>query len=760
MAAQHGRSLILGGVLGACGVFALADAACGGPQGSPDSGDAGTEAAGPPVVYDVVVVGAGSGGVSAAVEAARHGARVLLVESTGWVGGQKLLVAFAEVANTAFTETGIVGEFEAKASAQYQQAGKPLAAQSLSVEPHVARDVLTQMLADAKVDVLLHTGVTAALVSGGVVGGVVLSNGETALAKVVIDATELGDVIPLTGAEYRVANQISSGPIDPNACVQDMTYVATIRRYPQGVAPQLFVTSPPPGFDAALTGPAFLPGTGYTYTIHQGFQGMVTPTGTEDAGYPWDFYRANRYRAMPDSTSAQDIDFSVWSAITKTDANFANDYPVYTVANDPDGGQSGRFSGKLSVSYVEDLATRTRVDCAAKLLTLQFLYYVQHDLAAQGGDHWSVADDEFGQSADFSPATCPEIPTELKPIEQLLPPVAYARESRRIVPLRTLTVSDTQNQGGGDAKPVHTAVSRATSAPDLHWCRDDTDLEADLGDTYALRATAAARYQVPLESLVPVQIDGLLAAEKNIGVSRFQQGSVRLQGTTFMTGQAVGALAALAVQHAVAPRKVDSFELQRLLVGDGDGLSVEDFGDVSTTDARWGAIQLVDVRGLMAPMSATSFAPDAVMTREQGAMPLAVLMQYDISNPPVQSEFTDVLTSDFYYRYIEAIYHNNVTGGCSTNPLKFCPLNPLLREQFAALLVTALKLDTNNIPTQPYFTDFTDSTNPFWKFVQAGAKAGVVLGCGGGNFCPTASMLRGDATPWLVAAMILVGAPP
>ena len=37
--------------------------------------------------YDVVIVGAGTGGFSAAIQAARMGMRVALLEETDWVGG-------------------------------------------------------------------------------------------------------------------------------------------------------------------------------------------------------------------------------------------------------------------------------------------------------------------------------------------------------------------------------------------------------------------------------------------------------------------------------------------------------------------------------------------------------------------------------------------------------------------------------------------------------------------------------------------------
>jgi NADPH-dependent 2,4-dienoyl-CoA reductase/sulfur reductase-like enzyme len=38
--------------------------------------------------YDVVVVGAGTGGVAASIQAARQGVHVALLEETDWIGGQ------------------------------------------------------------------------------------------------------------------------------------------------------------------------------------------------------------------------------------------------------------------------------------------------------------------------------------------------------------------------------------------------------------------------------------------------------------------------------------------------------------------------------------------------------------------------------------------------------------------------------------------------------------------------------------------------
>ena len=66
--------------------------------------------------------------------------------------------------------------------------------------------------------------------------------------KVLIDATEYGDVIPLTGARYRVGNS-TSDKVDPAALVQDHTWTCVVREYPDGVPEHLQIKEPPPGYE-------------------------------------------------------------------------------------------------------------------------------------------------------------------------------------------------------------------------------------------------------------------------------------------------------------------------------------------------------------------------------------------------------------------------------------------------------------------------------------------------------------------------------
>src|SRR5690242_14484320 len=75
--------------------------------------------------YDVVISGAGSGGVSAAIEAARHGASVVLLEETDWIGGQMTAAGVPTMDEHYLNvQSGIYWEFISRVQAQYAARGK------------------------------------------------------------------------------------------------------------------------------------------------------------------------------------------------------------------------------------------------------------------------------------------------------------------------------------------------------------------------------------------------------------------------------------------------------------------------------------------------------------------------------------------------------------------------------------------------------------------------------------------------------------
>ncbi len=224
--------------------------------------------------YDVIIAGAGTGGFGAAVQAARLGATVLLVEETDWIGGQMNAAGVTSMDEgpkhkdrpyVLVRERGVYHEFAREVTDHYQAQG--ISADTaywnarLGLEPRVGQDILYQMLHAARahtpaLDVLLRASVTKVHQQGTAVSGVSLrivtdrgSVIRTIRTRVLMDATEWGDVIPLTGMAYRVGN-CTNGAVDPTRAIQELTWTAVAKQYPRGTPMELLLTNPPPGYDA------------------------------------------------------------------------------------------------------------------------------------------------------------------------------------------------------------------------------------------------------------------------------------------------------------------------------------------------------------------------------------------------------------------------------------------------------------------------------------------------------------------------------
>ena len=85
---------------------------------------------------------------------------------------------------------------------------------------------------------------------------------------------------------------------------------------------------------------------------------------------------------------------------------------------------------------------------------------------------------------------------------------------------------------------------------DLHPSqRDGSD-----GDNYI--DVGSWPFQIPLGALIPVRVENLLPACKNLGVTHITNGCYRLHPVEWNIGEAAGALAAFCLEKGVAPRAV------------------------------------------------------------------------------------------------------------------------------------------------------------------------------------------------------------
>ncbi len=219
-----------------------------GPRGS-------TPAAGAVVDCPVLVVGGGTGGMAAAIASARVGIKTCVTEETDWVGGQLTSQGLNASDDSRFTDTiGATRTYQSlrqSMRAAYGGRSNPGSCwvSHLCAEPKVALDVLDKMTKSAvdsgKLSIFYDLKATSAVMTNGRVSSVVLVRSDggkvTIRAKQTVDATELGDVIKLSGAAYRLGQEPKSDTGEPEApergctgCVQSLTYDVVLERRPPG----------------------------------------------------------------------------------------------------------------------------------------------------------------------------------------------------------------------------------------------------------------------------------------------------------------------------------------------------------------------------------------------------------------------------------------------------------------------------------------------------------------------------------------------
>lgn len=178
--------------------------------------------------YDVVIVGGGAGGTTAAIEAARGGAKVLVVESTPWLGGMLTSAGVSAIDGNYRLRGGLFGEFTDSLALRYGGYEKLKSGwvSNILFNPRVGAEVLRNMADQAGVELKMETELSGA---GQKADGwlLTLSDGSRVKARILVDGTELGDVARMVGA----------AELKDRVATQDMTYVAIVKEYPQPVTP-------------------------------------------------------------------------------------------------------------------------------------------------------------------------------------------------------------------------------------------------------------------------------------------------------------------------------------------------------------------------------------------------------------------------------------------------------------------------------------------------------------------------------------------
>ncbi|MEO0350504.1 MAG: FAD-dependent oxidoreductase [Cyanobacteria bacterium P01_A01_bin.15] len=520
---------------------------------------------------DVLVVGGGTGGTAAAIQAARMGAEVLLVSEWPWLGGMLTAagVSAPDGNELAAFQTGLWGAF-LQELARRQPGGLHHGWVSFfTYEPTVGAAIFADWVA-ALPNLTWRWGhrPRAVLRSGEQITGVEFDQFSVA-AQVTIDGTELGDILALGDIPYRWGWEVQAQWQEPSAPrslsdpsepllpiiekypVQSPTWVVVMQDYGEGnTAPPI----PAAGGQAAFAG-------------------------------AWEGYGPERflnYGRLPGD-------------------RFMLNWP-----------QQGNDYGVALNRLVESASARYAYWQEAKAHAQQFVRTIQAELGARYG---------------LAPGVFPQV--DNTPGGGAFALYPYYRESRRLIGITTVSERDILPVPGGRVAPlpvngegVVDAIAFGNYPNDHHYPGFDMPL-APKAIRWGGRWTGTP-FTIPYRALVPANINGLLACDKNISVTHIANGATRLQPIVLGIGQAAGAAAALCVQQGAQPRELSPQHLQQVLLNDthAPAMVVPCF-DLLPSDPRWVPQQQLYLNqpdryatsGLVYPTGKVSPAPSPTDTK-------------------------------------------------------------------------------------------------------------------------------------------------
>jgi len=202
----------------------------------------------------------------------------------------------------------------------------------------------------------------------------------------------------------------------------------------------------------------------------------------------------------------------------------------------------------------------------AKQQTLRFVYFIQHQL---GFKHLGFAEDEF-------------------PTKDQFPLIPYYRESRRLKGLVRFNINHILQPFAYNLYKTGIAVG---DYPIDHHHKKNPNAPQHL------EFPPVPSFNVPLGTLIPPNIQGLIVAEKNISVSNVVNGTTRLQPCVLLIGQAAGTLAALAVQQKQFASKVSIRKVQQTLLY--HKAMIMPYIDAGIKHPQFEAIQRVGATGIL-----------------------------------------------------------------------------------------------------------------------------------------------------------------
>ncbi len=509
---------------------------------------------------DLVIAGGGLGGIATALAALRNGLSVIMTEETDWIGGQLTAQGVPPDEHPWIETHGAPASYRAfrEAIRSHYKTFYPLtdaakarpnlnpgdgAVSRLCHEPKAAVHVLESMLApylsNGKLTLLTQCKISSAEVDGNRVQSlqakhVLSTKRQTLKAKHFVDATELGDLLPITGTAYVTGTESKSETgewhapekADPGNN-QSFTICFAIDYVPgeKHTIPEprdyAFWRNHIPPLAPAWSGKLLDLNYSSPSTLQPkalGFHPEGIATG--DKLNLWNYRRIINRNNFPAGLYKGDITIVNWPQ---------NDYMLGNIV---DTGE------KEFNKHVEK----------AKQLSLSLLYWLQTEAprpdGGKGGPGIRLRKDVMGT-------------------EDGLAKYPYVRESRRISAVFTITEAHVGKEQSA-ANPAPKCNGGAVAFEDsvgVGYYHIDLHPSSN-GNNYI--DFPSVPFQIPLGALLPVKMENILPACKNIGTTHITNGCYRLHPVEWSIGEAVGCLVAYAQQKGLTPREIRENKTQLL----------------------------------------------------------------------------------------------------------------------------------------------------------------------------------------------------
>jgi hypothetical protein len=506
---------------------------------------------------DILIVGGGLGGCAAALSACRQGVSVIMTEPTNWIGGQvsqqgvppdehQWIESFGRTENYARFRTMIRDYYRnnyhlsnTAMQTEYLNPGNGMVSR-LCHEPKAALAVLQYMLepyiVSGHLRIFLNTKPVEAFVDADSVRSVSCIKVETGKelvfhGEMFIDASEEGDLLPLTGTEYVLGAESRLNTGEPHAPeiadpgnIQALTWCFAIDHLE--------------GEDHTIEKPL-------TYDFWKNHIPALMPQ--------WSGKLLSLNYSNPRTLEPRYLSFVPPSKTSPAPETSALNLWLYRRIIDKNNFQAGSFESDITlvnwpqndymlgnITDVPDEIRNHNLD-QARQLSLSLLYWLQTEVprpdGKQGWKGLRLRKDMFG--TDDGLARYP-----------------YIRESRRIraeftIREQDLSLEERKKDYSDDneivlATPFHDSVGIGYYHLDLH--------PSTGGDNYI--DMASVPFQIPLGAMIPQRMKNIIPGCKNIGTTHISNGCYRLHPVEWSIGEVAGHLCAYSIRKNKMPRVI------------------------------------------------------------------------------------------------------------------------------------------------------------------------------------------------------------